>query len=161
PPTVTVSRTTPGASIRYTTDGSTPSATVGMVYSAPVTVSATQTINAIAYKAGLTDSTVATAAYTITPPVATPTFSPVAGTYTTAQTVTISSTTAGASIRYTTDGSTPSATVGTVYSAPVTVNATQTINAIAYKTGLTDSTVAAAAYTITPPVATPTFSPVA
>src|SRR5207244_122389 len=123
-------------------------------------VSATQTINAIAYKTGMADSTVASAAYTITPPVAAPTFSPVAGTYTTAQTVTISSTTAGASIHYTTDGSTPSATVGTVYSGPVTVNATQTINAIAFKTGLTSSAVASASYivpvsvTVTPAVAT-------
>ena len=33
---------------------------------------------------------------------------------------TISTSTAGASIRYTTDGSTPSSTVGTVYSAPIT-----------------------------------------
>ena len=49
---------------------------------------------------------------------AAPTFSPAAGTYTSAQTVTISTTTSGASIRYTTDGSTPSETAGTLYSAP-------------------------------------------
>src|SRR5216683_367509 len=47
------------------------------------------------------------------PVVATPSFNPKAGTYTTAQSVTISSTTSGVSIRYTTDGNTPSATVGT------------------------------------------------
>ena len=49
--------------------------------------------------------------------VATPTFSPAAGVYATAQTVTIGTTTYGATIMYTTDGSTPSQSNGTVYSA--------------------------------------------
>jgi len=62
---------------------------------------------------------VPSAVYTITGTVANPGFSPAAGTYTSAQTVTISTTTSGASIRYTTDGSTPSSTVGTLYSGPV------------------------------------------
>jgi hypothetical protein len=62
--------------------------------------------------------------------------------------VTISTTTAGASIRYTTDGSTPSSTVGTVYASPVAVSSSLTLKAIAYKTGMTDSGVASAAYTI-------------
>ena len=79
---------------------------------------------------------------------ATPTFSPAAGTYSTTQSVTISTTTTGATIRYTTDGTTPSETLGTVYSGPVTVSATTTIKAIAYESGLTDSGVATAAYTI-------------
>ena len=47
---------------------------------------------------------------------ATPTFTPPAGNYSSTQSVTISTTTPGASIRYTTDGSTPSSTTGTVYS---------------------------------------------
>src|SRR5579872_3018584 len=93
--------------------------------------------------------------------VETPTFSPAAGAYGSAQTVTIGTTTPGASIRYTTDGSTPSETAGTLYSGPITVNASVTINAIAYESGLTDSAVATATYTIQPVVATPTFSPAA
>jgi hypothetical protein len=117
--TVTISSTTSGASIRYTTDGSTPSDTAGTVYSGPVTVSATTSFKAIAYKTGMMNSTVATATYTITGTVAPPTFTPGAGTYTTAQTVALATTTSGASIRYTIDGSTPSSTVGTVYSAPI------------------------------------------
>ena len=161
PQTVTITSTTAGASIRYTTDGSTPTSSVGTLYSAPVAVSATMAIKAIAYKAAMTDSTVATALYTIAPLVATPDFSPVAGTYTSAQTVTITSTTSGTSIRYTTDGSTPTASVGTLYSTPVAVSATTTIKAIAYKASMTDSAVAMALYTIAPLVATPDFSPVA
>ena len=49
-----------------------------------------------------------------------PTFSPVAGTYTSPQLVTISSTTAGAAIYYTTDGSTPT-TASFLYTVPVAV----------------------------------------
>lgn len=80
--------------------------------------------------------------------VATPTFNPAAGTYPSAQTVTISTTTSGATIRYTTNGTAPTPTSGTVYSSPVAISATTTLKAIAYKSGSTDSTVASAIYTI-------------
>ena len=80
------------------------------------------TLQAIAYESGYADSAVASGIYTSK--VRPPTFSPAAGTYASAQTVTISSTTSGATISYTTDGITPSATVGTVYSSPVKISAT-------------------------------------
>ena len=80
-------------------------------------LTATTTLQAIAYKSGMTDSSVTSGAYTIQQPVAAPTFNPAAGTYTAAQSVTIGTATSGATIRYTTDGTTPSATVGTLYSA--------------------------------------------
>ena len=69
------------------------------------------TLKAIAYEAGMTDSAVASASYTIQ--VAAPTFEPPAGAYSSAQSVTISTTTAGASIRYTTDGARPPPPSGT------------------------------------------------
>ncbi len=162
--TVTITSTTSGASIRYTTDGVTvPTETVGTLYSGAVPINATTTLKAIAYKSGMADSTVTSGLYTISLPVATaPVFSPVAGTYTSAQTVTITSTTSGASIRYTTDGSTPSETNGTHYSSGVPINATTTLKAIAYASGLADSAVTSGTYTINLPVAaTPTFSPIA
>ena len=81
--------------------------------------------------------------------VSTPQFSPGAGTYSSAQAVTISTSTTGASIRYTTDGSIPTETTGTLYTAPFSVMASETLNAIAYETGWIDSTVASATYTIT------------
>ena len=65
------------------------------MYSGPITVSATETLEAIAVETGYTNSAVATAAYTIAPVLPTPTFSPAAGTYTTAQSVTISDATCG------------------------------------------------------------------
>jgi hypothetical protein len=85
---------------------------------------------------------------------ASPTFSPVAGTYTSSQSVTISSTTSGATGCYTTDGSTPTAngsgtcTHGTKFTSAVTVSSDQTLKAIESKSGLTDSSVVSAAYVI-------------
>ena len=90
------------------------------------------------------------------PQVVTPTFSPAAGTYSTTQTVTISTTTSGATIRYTVDGSTPSETAGTLYSAAITVSSPETVKAIAYESGMTDSSVASATYTIS--ASTPSIS---
>jgi hypothetical protein len=310
-PTVAISAATSGASIRYTTDGSTPTSTSGTLYTSPPTISATTTLKAIAYKSGMDDSAVSTGVYTISEgtisdsaggnialnklasassswntgfgpnfgndgitsngngwssasatvadwwqvdlgsafninrvelvarqntdqpetrrnyevrasnsadmsnyvvlattgstafphqgtwsaavsnsgsyrylrvaktipeysffaefrayaveTVAAPTFSTAAGTYASAQSVTISSTTSGATIRYTTDGSTPSATVGTVYTSPVNIASTATLKAIAYKSGMTDSAVTTGDYTIggSNALAAPTFSPAA
>lgn len=80
--------------------------------------------------------------------VAAPTFSPAEGSYTDTQTVTITTSTEGAQIRYTTDSSVPTSTSGTVYAEPVQVSATTTIRAIAYQTGWNDSPVASATFTI-------------
>jgi hypothetical protein len=306
-PTVAISAATSGASIRYTTDGSTPTSTSGTLYTSPLTISATTTLKAIAYKSGMNDSAVSTGVYTISDgesvgsnialnkpasassslstgfgpnfgndgitsdgsgwssasaaaadwwqvdlgsafninrvelvsrqnadqpetrrnyevrasnsadmsnyvvlattgatafahqgtwsaavsnsgsyrylrvaktipeysffaefrayvgAVAAPTFNTATGTYASAQSVTISSTTSGATIRYTTDGSTPSATVGTVYTSPVNIASTATLKAIAYKSGMTDSAVTTGDYIIggSNAVAAPTFSPAA
>ncbi len=83
-----------------------------------------------------------------TPSVATPTFSPAAGTYTTAQNVTISCETSGATIYYTTDGTAPT-TSSSVYSSPIAISETTTVKAMAAKSGMTNSSVATATYTIT------------
>ena len=90
-------------------------------------------------------------------PAATPTFSVAAGTYTSTQSVTLSDSTTGAVIYYTTNGSTPT-TASTVYSAAIPVAASETIKAIATATNDSTSAVASAAYVIKPPAATPTFS---
>ena len=147
--TVTISDATSGAKIYYTTNGTTPT-TSSTLYSGPITVGASETLEAIAVATGYSNSAVATAAYTINiamTPAATPTFSPAAGTYTSAQTVTISDATSGAKIYYTTNGTTPT-TSSTLYSGPITVSASETIEAIATATGYSTSAVATAAYTI-------------
>src|SRR5204863_9694572 len=101
---VTLSDSASGATIYYTTDGSTPT-TASTQYTAPIAVTHSLTIKAIATASGMSDSEVATAAYTIVAPTATPTFTPAAGTYVTSVAVTLSDATSGASIFYTTDGS--------------------------------------------------------
>src|SRR5262249_38337018 len=83
-----------------------------------------------------------------------PVFTPAAGSYNAGQAVSLSTITAGASIRYTTNGSTPSSTVGTLYSAPFSIAVTTTLKAIAYKAGMTDSGIASAVFTVVPPAAT-------
>ena len=80
---------------------------------------------------------------------ATPTFSPVAGTYTGTQTVTISSTTSGGTIYYTTDGTTPTHGSSSISNGgTVSVASSLTLKAIESASGYNDSAVGSAAYTI-------------
>jgi len=160
PQTLTISDSTSGAAIYYTTDGTTPSATNGTLYVGAISITSltAEKVQAVAVVTGYANSLIASATYTITPigTVVVPTFTPPAGTYYAPQTVTLTDTTSGASIYYTTDGSTPSATHGILYSTPFTVSATETVNAIGIETGYTNSSVQPATYTLM--VATPTFS---
>lgn len=78
--------------------------------------------------------------------VATPTFTPEGGTYTEAQSVTISCATEGSTICYTTDGSEPTSN-STQYSVPLNINTTTTLKAKAFKSGYTESATATATYT--------------
>ena len=89
-----------------------------------------------------------------------PTANPVAGTYTENQSVTLTSSTVGATIYYTTDGSEPTITGGAPggttqqYTAPILVTGTvgqsitTTIKAIAVQNGMQDSSVETFTYTI-------------
>ncbi len=79
--------------------------------------------------------------------VETPTFYPSSGTYTSSQQVKLSTKTEGATIYYTTDGSTPS-TSSRIYSGPITVDSRTTIKAFAVKEGMTKSSLASASYAI-------------
>ena len=79
--------------------------------------------------------------------VATPTASPAAGAVVSGTTVSLSCSTAGAVIHYTTDGSTPTSS-STTYSTPISITEAKTIKAIAVKQGLNDSDVLTVAYTI-------------
>jgi hypothetical protein len=148
---VTISDSTPGKTIYYTTDGTTPTSS-SSVYSGPITVSSTQTLKALAAASGYFNSSVASATYTIKPasPPPMPTFSVAAGTYTSAQTVSISDAAAGANIYYTTNGTAPT-TSSTRYSGAVTVSSTETLEAVAVVGDPTMSSVAKATYTIESP----------
>ena len=119
----TITCATTGATIRYTTDGSDPTAS-SPVYSSAVAITASTTLKAIAFKSGLAQSNAAAGVYVLK--VVTPSVSPAAGTYTTAQSVTITTTTPGATIRYTTDGTDPTGS-STAYAGPVAIGTTTTL----------------------------------
>jgi glucosylceramidase len=148
---VSLSDSTAGASIHYTTDGTTPSSASTLFSSAtPIAVNSTTTIQAIAVASGYLNSAIGSATYTINlPAAAAPTFSPAPGSYTTAQSVSLADTTIGAAIYYTIDGATPTAnstrfTTGT----PLSVSTTTTINAIAIVANYSNSAVATGTYTL-------------
>lgn len=79
-----------------------------------------------------------------------PSFGQTSGVYTVAQTVTLASTTDGAKVYYTLDGSEPT-TASALYTAPFTISGTTTIKAIATKRSLNNSRVVSATYTINMP----------
>jgi len=105
-------------------------------------------LTAKAYDAAGNVTTSGTVTVTTTNTVATPTISPAGGTFAGSVTVTLATTTPGATLRYTLNGSDPTST-STVYSAPLTLSASATVKAKAFKTGVTDSLTASAAFTIT------------
>ena len=78
---------------------------------------------------------------------ASPTFNPSSGTYSTAQTVTLSDSTAGAVIYYTTDGTTPT-TSSDVYRSPIALSGSATLQAMAVAPGYAQSPTASATYVI-------------
>ena len=157
---VTVTCATPGSTIRYTTNGVDPTPSDPVVVSGgTVTLSQTTTLKARAWSTTLAASNVAAGAYTFT--VATPTFTPVGGTYPSAQSVTVTTATASASIYYTTDGSTPT-TSSTPYTGAIVVGTTTTLTAKGFKTGWTSSANGVSTYTMSfGTLAAPTFAPAA
>ena len=85
--------------------------------------------------------------------VATPAFSVASGAVDSGTTVTITCSTEGAKIYYTTDGSDPTAS-STAYTEAISVTAAVTLKAIAVKSGMNDSAIASASYLIIPTKAT-------
>lgn len=136
--TATISCATAGATIYYTTNGNTPT-TSSTQYTSAITLSSACTIKAIAVKSGMNNSSVASQSYTPSV-VATPVIS-ISG-----NSATITCATSGAQIRYTLDGTTPTAN-STLYSSAIALSQSCTIKAIAIKSGMTNSSVASKSYT--------------
>ncbi|MCH3916561.1 MAG: chitobiase/beta-hexosaminidase C-terminal domain-containing protein [Spirochaetia bacterium] len=139
---VTMATDTAEAAIYYTTDGTDPAtSSTRESYTAPFTLAESKTVEAVAVKADLLDSEGASQVVTVSA-VATPTFSPAGGTtFTSTQTVTMTST-SGATIYYTTDGTTPTTSSSHITSGgSITLSATTTVKAMAVKSGMTDSSI--------------------
>jgi hypothetical protein len=156
---VTLRTDTEGAGIRYTVDGSTPSAIYGRPYDGfPFTVSSSVTIRAVAWMAGRSDSPVTTVTYTLAGTTETPVFSPDAGAgpFDPGQLVSVSTGTPGAEIWYTMDGSDPRPLdgYGTPYlGVPVAIDSTTILKAAAMKPGASPSMTVEARYVISEPAA--------
>ena len=151
------------AVIYYTTNGGVPT-TSSTQYTAPIAITGNNTvmqIRALAVKSARSNST-SSATYTINyAQVSTPQFSVAGGTHTENKSIGISTSTTGASIYYTLNGDTPNSS-STLYTGPINLNVdgtSFTLKAIAIKSGMSDSSIAEATYTLNYPYAeTPQFS---
>jgi len=151
---VTITTTTSGATIRYTTDGKDPDPR-SPVYSGPISVARTTEIRARAFKADMVASSVTTGLYVINLGTAdAPRVSPGSGAYPTALSVTATSATAGATIRYTTNGADPVETDSSVASGgTIAVSKSTRLKLRAYASGLAPSAVVTVDYVIVGSVA--------
>jgi len=146
-----------GITIRYTVDGVDPDST-STKYSMPIQIKTSITIKAFALKAGFNSSDIITEIYALvySDTVVTLVASPPGGTYTSDQSVTLTTTTPGATIHYTLDGSIPNAQ-STIYSGPVAITGNTTLKAIGLLDNFNSSTVREEIYSlkVTKPVITP------
>lgn len=156
---VSLSTTTAGATIYYTTNGNVPLLnpfpnSFTKIYSGPFTLTSSATVRAIGVKSGLLNSAVVVSNFVVNAQssVASVVFSPPPGTYGSAQTVSMSTATSGASIYYTTNGNVPRLDVPNsftkLYSGPISISTTTTLRALAAKTGFQNSPTAVGLYTI-------------
>lgn len=142
--TVTMTTTTPNASIYYTLDGSVPTP-ASTQYTGAITIGTDATLKAMASAAGYIQSGVTSATFYFTDEVPSVKFTPAGGTYNSEQQVTITDQDANAKIYYTTDGSCPIVSEGscptgseastpapssTLYTSPIRVSISQTIQAV-------------------------------
>lgn len=155
---VVVNSSDPGVTLRYTQDGTDPSETDAVIaVGGTITVSRPQELRVRAFKSGMEPSAITAALYTLQ--VATPSITPSTSAFSTPQAVALTTTTAGAAIRYTVDGSEPSAS-SAVYAQALLIEATTTLKAQAFRTDWSDSALASATLTITPgTLSTPVASP--
>lgn len=154
-PAVTLTSLTPGATIRYTTTGSDPVDT-DPIASGPIAITQTATtLKAKAWKGTLAPSAVTSAVYTLQP--AAPSADPSGGQHATPQTVSVMTTTSGATIRYTLDGTAPGP-ASPEYAGPLTIATTTTLKAAAFRAGWIPSETLAELYTVVVDTRPPTIT---
>ncbi len=137
--TITITSSSPGATINYTTNGAIPTQSDQQVGSnGIVTVTSGTTLSARAFRADLQPSTVTTGTYILQ--AGTPVFSPRHGPITNGTLLSMTSSTTDSAIRYTLDASDPTAS-STIFSTPIPINPTNLVSARAFKPGFSDSLV--------------------
>jgi hypothetical protein len=162
---VTISNSDSSATILYTTDNTIPTCVQnpdgsytsqnGTVYSSAITVNRDTTIRAIAYATGKTSSTVIASSYNLQ--VTAPEFEfTETNTTTGAGTLAITSSTSGAVVYYTTDGTDPSTGSSLGSSQTIAINRKMKVRAIAKCSDMTNSNEISETYSVR--AATPVFS---
>lgn len=142
---MTITDTTRGAEIFYTTNGAKPTKS-SIHYTKPFSITKDETIIAVAFATG-DDRSVPSKAANFTIKAATPKLSEPTGKYSKAISVTITDATKGAVIYYTTNSAAPT-TKSTRYTKAITVSKSETVKAIAVAPGGSPSGIAVASYTI-------------
>ncbi|HTQ41102.1 MAG TPA: chitobiase/beta-hexosaminidase C-terminal domain-containing protein, partial [Pirellulales bacterium] len=142
---ISISCATPGATIYFTIDGSTPTSN-SAVYSVPPIIYQDFTLSAFAVAPDHLSSAIQSASFTLQQAKA-PIFSPATGPLTNGTLITISSDTSNAVIRYTLDGSDPNTNINTlIYSDPILFTNTETLTARAYRYDMDPSTATSTFY---------------
>ncbi len=154
--TLTINCATPGAKVFYTMDGLEPSEG-STEYTGGIELKEPATITARAFKEDWTRSVLISASFQITGTLAKPEFSLESGTYTSAQSFTITCATPGANIHYTADKAEPTEN-SILYSGAVYLTNSSMVKARAFRTDWDPSEVAEAEYRITGKVEPPVFS---
>jgi alpha-tubulin suppressor-like RCC1 family protein len=147
---IEITSTTPDATIRYTTDGSEPTLW-SRQYQGALSIDQPVTLKARAFRADWTASGTSMGLYEFDyGTVATPTFSPAPGDFATARSITVATTTAGATIRYTTDGAEPTENDPSVPSGgTILIDRTTRIRLKAFKVGMPASATRTGDYWVT------------
>ena len=148
--TVSMQHPDPQAEIRYTTDGSDPTL-ASTLYTGPFAIATDLTVTARAFRTGTPTSAASAASFTFgLPPastVATPTLTPNGGAFTNSVTVALATATGGATLRYTTDGTTPTANSREV-TGPIPLTTTAMLKVRGFAAAMNDSPVAAAIFVL-------------
>jgi alpha-tubulin suppressor-like RCC1 family protein len=146
----------PGATVRFTTDGSNPVPT-STAYTGPIAVDASTTLRAVAFHPDYEPSPVASATYLLKVP--TPAPSPGTGSYAGTQSVSAGVPTPGAAVHFTTDGTIPTTSDPAATGGLIAVDGSLILTLRAFRDGWEPSDVARANYYIyADSVAPPTFS---
>jgi len=146
---IKLSSITKGAKLFYTLDGTSPT-TSSMLYNGDIIINKDTILSVIAIKSGMLDSKKVIYTYKAIPKpekVQVPVSSLPSGTIKANTSVTLTSNTAGSSIYYTTDGSTPT-TASSQYIKPIIITKDTILKAIAVKNGMENSNIAIFQYKV-------------
>jgi hypothetical protein len=158
PEVITMTSPTPGATIYFTTNGEPPSTSSpsSIPSGGTVTINETTHFRAIAARADQVPSDPAEASYEILPAgtqVAAPVFDPAGGTLVTARTVTVTTSTPGATIRYTTNGEEPTGDDLEAVGGTIPINGSVILMAKAWKNDFVPSQTTSVVFVVTGAVA--------